>query len=170
MTLLKVLQHLRQLLLGHVRSKREHPVHNMIRPRLVGSIEVARFGRGLEGAHYDARRVGPQEQIVLTQQSHQRRACSGGGIVRLPLARASARISASPSRYETTDSPPLFSFARSGCNPSLQLPVSTSTSGRDKSLLPRNQANARSASAFHLGSPSAAARQAEMVAAASSGC
>ena len=51
-------------------------------------------------------------------------------------------------------------------------PVSRSTRVTDRSLLPRNHANTRAASAFHSTSWSArhAARQAAMVAAASSGC
>ncbi|RYF30303.1 MAG: hypothetical protein EOO23_05435 [Comamonadaceae bacterium] len=82
------------------------------------------------------------------------------------MTRASWRISARLSRYDTTDSPPRFSFGRSRWRPSRQAPVSRSTKGVERSLSPRNQAKARAASLRHCGSPRArqAARQAEIAA------
>ncbi len=67
MTRLKVLEDFRQLLLGHVRSEREHPIDNVICTRLVGGVEVPRLGRRPEWPHHDPRRVGPQEQVVALQ-------------------------------------------------------------------------------------------------------
>src|SRR4026209_2199429 len=79
---------------------------------------------------------------------------------------ANCRISTRPRRYDSTDSAPLFSLARSGCRPSEQLPVTGSTSDVCRAVLPRNQSNARLAANDHSSPPLAryAARHAEMVA------
>ena len=86
--------------------------------------------------------------------------------------RLKRRISTRPRRYDSTDSAPLFSLGRSGCSPSEQRPDSGSTNVVCRSFSPRNQPNARMAPAGHSGPSSAraAARQAEIVAAASTGC
>src|SRR4029078_6106807 len=91
----------------------------------------------------------------------------------VPGAALNCRISTTPKRYDSTDPAPLFSLARSGCRPSEQLPVTGSTSAVCRSFLPRNQSNARLAPDDHSSSPPLAryaARHAEMVAHASTGC
>ena len=60
MPALEILQHVRQLLRRLICIKTENPLDDMIGARLVGGIEVARFGRRLERAHDDARGVGAQ--------------------------------------------------------------------------------------------------------------
>src|ERR1700680_2384661 len=65
------------------------------------------------------------------------------------------RISRRPRRYDSPDSAPLFSLARSGWSPSKQLPVWGSISAVCNSFSPKNQPNARIAPAAHSPSSSA---------------
>ena len=90
----------------------------------------------------------------------------------IAAVRLNARISMRPCRYDSIDSAPLFSLGRSGWSPSEQLPVSGSISFVSRSFSPQNQPNARIAAIGHSASSSAlqAAKHAEMVADASTGC
>src|SRR5882757_3171355 len=58
MPTLEVLQHVRQLDCRLLRIKLENALDDMVGARLVGRVEIARFGRRLERAHDDARGVG----------------------------------------------------------------------------------------------------------------
>ena len=60
MPALEVLQHVRQLACRLLRIELENALDDMVGARLVGGVEIARFGRRLERAHDDARGVGAQ--------------------------------------------------------------------------------------------------------------
>ena len=189
MTPLEILEHFRKVHGHRLRIERQDPVDDMVCPGLVGGIEVAWLRRWFERTHHHTCWIGPEIEglpvekrgfrqglllsawLVVFGASKRDSRTAFGFIAGLPT-RYSSRISMSARSQETTDSAPRFSLARSGWSPSLQLPASTSTSGIERSLRPRNQLNARKASALHLGSGSArqAARHAEMVAVASRGC
>jgi hypothetical protein len=51
------------------RSKRQDPVDDMVRPSLVGGVEVPRLGRRLERAHHHPRRIGAQIESLPVQKS-----------------------------------------------------------------------------------------------------
>src|SRR5580698_417430 len=148
---LEVLEHLGQLAGSGFGIERHDSIDDVVRPCPVGGIEVPRFGCRLEWAHDHSRRIGAQIETLPVQKrrsrqdtldltwaqskgNQARKACSGAASARLPTVRSSWRISARLRRYETADSPPRFSLARSGCNPSQQLPVSKSINGADRSL------------------------------------
>src|SRR4029078_7246143 len=76
------------------------------------------------------------------------------GFVRATEAVAmNCRISTRARRYDSADSAPIFSLARSGSRPSEQLPVFGSISAVCRSFSPRNQANARIAAFGHSSPP-----------------
>ena len=54
---LKILKNFGQLIVRHLWIETKHPVDDMVRPRLVGRVEIPRFGRGLEWAHDDSGRI-----------------------------------------------------------------------------------------------------------------
>ena len=68
MTAEKVLEDVGQLRCNRRGIERQNPVDNMVRTRLVGWIEVARLGRGLEWAHNDPRRIGAQMQRLSVEE------------------------------------------------------------------------------------------------------
>ena len=163
----------------------------MVGPGLIRRVEVSRLGRRLEGSDDDPAGIRTQMQGLAVQESGLRQrgplglfAVRSRDLARLPAnwdagcfrsivaARLNCRISTRPRRYDSADSAPLFSLGRSGWSPSEQLPVSGSISVVCRSFSPRNQSNARIAPARHSAPRSTcqAARQAEIVAAASTGC
>jgi hypothetical protein len=93
------------------------------------------------------------------------------GFTRLAAA-MNCRISTRPRRYDSTDSAPLFALGRSGWRPSEQLPVAGSINVVRRSFSPRNHRNAHCAPANHSALLSArqAAKHAEIIAQASTGC
>ena len=181
-TPLEVLQHLGQLPRGNPRVEPNDSVDDMVRPRLIGRIEVSGLRRRLEGPDDDPGRIGTQMQcLAIRRIGIVTRWLPGvvrGAITRSsrPLAiiaaRLNCRISTRPRRYDSTDSAPLFALGRSGWSPSEQLPVSASIIVVCRSFSPRNQSNARIAPVRHSAPRSTrhAERQAEIVAAASTGC
>ena len=64
----EILEHVGQLLRCGFRIEAENPVDDMIGAGLVGAIEVSRFGRGLEGADDDARRIGAQIERLAIEE------------------------------------------------------------------------------------------------------
>src|SRR5450631_3352729 len=64
----EVLQYVGQLVRRYRRVKRQHPSDDVIGARLVGRVEVTRFGRGLEWAHHYSCRVGTQVQRLTVQK------------------------------------------------------------------------------------------------------
>ncbi len=78
MPALEILQHVCQLLCRLICIEIEDALDDMIGPRLVGGVEVARFGRRLERAHDDARGVGAQiERLPIHKCGLQRCASVG---------------------------------------------------------------------------------------------
>ncbi len=76
---LEVLQHIRQLAGRGLRVERENALDDMIGPRLVGRVEISRFGRRLERAHDHAGGVGTQiESLPIEKGGLQ------GGALRSP--------------------------------------------------------------------------------------
>src|SRR5436190_21023543 len=74
---IEILQHVRQLVCRLICIKTEDALDNMIGPRLVGGVEVARFGRRLERAHNDARGVGAQVKRLPIQKCGVQRCALG---------------------------------------------------------------------------------------------
>ena len=68
MPALEILQHVCQLAGGGSGIELENAVDDMVGARLVGRVEVARFGRRLERAHDDARGVGAQIERLPVQE------------------------------------------------------------------------------------------------------
>ena len=68
MAALKVLKDIGQLAGCHLGIERQDPVDDMVRPGLVGGIEVARFGRRLERTHDHPRRIGAQIESLSVQE------------------------------------------------------------------------------------------------------
>ena len=190
-TAFEVLEHFGELPRGSPRLEPKNPADDMVGPGLIGRVEVSGLSRRSEGSDDDPGRIRAQMQDLAVQELGLRQGGSLGsfavrssdlralrtnldaGLVRSIIAvRLNSRISTRPRRYDSADSAPLFSLGRSGCSPSEQLPVSGSISVVCRSFSPRNQSNARIAPAGHSAPPSArpAARQAEIVAAASTGC
>src|SRR5438105_4365227 len=91
MTALEVIQHVRQLAGRSLRIKRENALDDMVGARLVGRVEIARFGRRLERADDDARRVGTQiERLAVQEGGLQQRALGSleAGKNQAPMARS----------------------------------------------------------------------------------
>ena len=65
---LEILQNIRQLGGRRFRSERQHAINDMVRARLVGGVEIARFGRRSERAHDHSRRVGTQIKGLPVQE------------------------------------------------------------------------------------------------------
>ena len=167
MAALKIFQDVAQLLRGRFRIEPKNPVDDMVRPSLIGRVEIARFSRRFEWPDHDSGRIRPQIQYLPLQELGLRqrgplglfevrsRECHCAtnfdrGFVRtFAAARFNCRISTRPRRYDRTDSAPLFSLGRSGWSPSEQLPVSGSINVVCRSFSPRNQSNARVAAASH---------------------
>lgn len=59
-TAFEIFEHVTQLLLGSFGIKPEHPLDDMVSPSPVGWVQVARFGRWLEGFDDDPGRVWTQ--------------------------------------------------------------------------------------------------------------
>ena len=57
---LEILQHVGQLAGRGLRIEIENALDDMVGARLVGRVEIARFGRRLERTHDHARGIGPQ--------------------------------------------------------------------------------------------------------------
>ncbi len=76
--------------------ERENPVDDMVGPRLVGRVEIARFRRRLERAHDHPRRVGTQIKRLTVEEGGSRRQGASarwsemGGQVQVPTARSAA--------------------------------------------------------------------------------
>ena len=114
MTAQEILQDVRELAGSGFGIECENPVDDMVGARLVGRIEIARFGRRLERAHDHPRGVGTQIERLPVQEGGLRQgalgslecedeiqaptARSAAGFVRPALTRASWRISARPRR------------------------------------------------------------------------
>lgn len=65
---LEIVDDIRKQHRNGLRTEREHPVDDMIRPNLVGRVQVAGFGCRLEGPHNDARRIGAQMKPLPIQE------------------------------------------------------------------------------------------------------
>ena len=65
---LEILKDIGQLAGCRLRIERQDPVDDMVRPGLVGGIEVPRFGRRLERTHDDPRRIGAQIKSLPVQE------------------------------------------------------------------------------------------------------
>ena len=61
---LEILQHVGQLVGRGLRIESENALDDMIGARLVGRVEIARLGRGLERAHDHARGIGTQIECL----------------------------------------------------------------------------------------------------------
>jgi hypothetical protein len=68
MPALKILQDISQLVLGGGGIECQDAVDDMVRPRLVRCVEIARLGRRPEGAHDDSRRIGPQRECLPVEK------------------------------------------------------------------------------------------------------
>ena len=68
MPTLEIFQHLRQLRLGFPVVQRQNAIDDMIGPRLVRGIEIARFRGRLEGPHDDPGRVRPKIESLPVQK------------------------------------------------------------------------------------------------------
>src|SRR5579859_2541223 len=77
MPALEVLQHIRQLVCRLLRVEIENALHDMVGPRLVGRVEVSRFGRRLERAYDDACRVGAEMERLPIQECGVQRCALG---------------------------------------------------------------------------------------------
>ncbi len=64
---LKILKDVSQLFGKRFGIKRQDSIDNMVRPRLVGGIEVSRFGRRLEWAHDDSCRIRAKIKTLTVQ-------------------------------------------------------------------------------------------------------
>src|SRR6185295_16947751 len=64
----EVLEHIGELRGDERRFEREHPLDDSVGPRLVGRVEIARLGGGLERADDYARRVGTQVEGLTIQE------------------------------------------------------------------------------------------------------
>ena len=188
MPALEILQHVGQLAVPPLRHRGQDAVDDMVGARLVGGVEIARFGRRFERAHDDARRIGAQIESLPVQKCGLRQGALGWSewSAEIRRSRREARMEVAGVVTDAGELAHLgeaekighhrfaarFSFARSGCRPSRQLPVSISTSGNRQIIAAEEPRESAVASAFHSGSPSArqAARQAEIVAVASTGC
>ena len=62
MAALEVLKDVGAVAARHLRIERQDPVDDMVRPGLVGRVEVARFDRRLEGPHDHPGGIGAQMQ------------------------------------------------------------------------------------------------------------
>ena len=69
MTTLEILQDVGQLRGRGLRIERENAVDDMVGARLVGGVEIARFGRRLERAYDHPRRIGAQIERLPVQES-----------------------------------------------------------------------------------------------------
>jgi hypothetical protein len=58
MSTLKIIEDVCELNRNGFRTERKNPVYNMICTHLIGWIQVAGFGGGLEGPHDDSRWIG----------------------------------------------------------------------------------------------------------------
>ena len=65
---LKIRKNFSQLIVRHLGVEPKNPVDDMVRPRLVGGVELPRFGRWLERAHDDPRRIGAQIESLTVQE------------------------------------------------------------------------------------------------------
>ena len=65
---LKILQDIGQLAGRRLGIERQDAVDDMVRPCLVGGVEVARLGRRLERAHDHPRRIGTQIESLPVQE------------------------------------------------------------------------------------------------------
>ena len=65
---LEILQDVGELAGDGFGIQRQNPVDDMVGARLVGRVEIARFGRRLERAHDDPRRVGAQIERLPVQE------------------------------------------------------------------------------------------------------
>ena len=65
---LEILKNLGQLVVRRLGIERKDPLDDMVRPRLVGRVEIARFGRRLERAHDHPGRVGTQIESLTVQE------------------------------------------------------------------------------------------------------
>ena len=68
MAALEILEHIGKLAGCRLGIERQDPLDDMVRARLVGRIEVARFGRRLERPHDDPRRIGTQMERLPVQE------------------------------------------------------------------------------------------------------
>ena len=65
---LEILEHIGQLAGRRLGIERQDPVDDVIRPCLVGGIEITRFGRRFEWAHHDSRGIGAQIQRLAVEK------------------------------------------------------------------------------------------------------
>ena len=65
----EILQHVGELAGSCLGIECENPLDDMVGARLVGRIEIARFGRRLERTHDHPRRVWPQIECLPVQES-----------------------------------------------------------------------------------------------------
>src|SRR5271168_1943934 len=63
----EVIEHFGQLAGSGVGIERQDAVDDVVRPGLVGGVEVARFGRRLEGTHDHSSRIRAQIKILPVQ-------------------------------------------------------------------------------------------------------
>ena len=106
MAAFEILEDIGQLAGRRLGIERQDPIDDMVRPRLVGGIEVPRLGRRLERAHDHPRRIGAQIESLPVQERglvtkrprlgwvrfqgvQARKARSGASFARSPLMRAS---------------------------------------------------------------------------------
>ena len=68
MAALEIVQHIGQVVGCGLVAKRQDPLDDMVRARLVGRFEVARLGRRLERPHDHARGIGPQMERLPVQE------------------------------------------------------------------------------------------------------
>jgi hypothetical protein len=68
MSALKILKDVGELAGDRIGIKSQDPVDDMVRPGLVGRIEIARFGRWLERPHDHSGGVGAQIQGLTIQE------------------------------------------------------------------------------------------------------
>ena len=62
MAALKILQYFRELAGREIGIHRQHPVDDVVRPRLVGGIEIPWLGRGPERTHQYPGGIGAKEK------------------------------------------------------------------------------------------------------------
>lgn len=67
---LEILEDIGQLVGSHLGIERQDTVDDMVRPCLVGGVEVARLGRWLERAHDHPCRIGTQIECLPVQECY----------------------------------------------------------------------------------------------------
>src|SRR4029077_17394638 len=93
---LEIVQDVGKLAGNRFGVEREDPVNDMIGTRLVGRVEIARFGCRFEGTHNHPRRVGTQVERLTVEEGGSRRQGTSArwskmcGQIRIPTARSAA--------------------------------------------------------------------------------